>query len=205
MEGSAFKTALFGGFLKEDVIRYIEKISQDSETKQQELQTDNDLLRAANRAQAEQLMALQRQVDSLTEENGRLAGEAEQSSASREEAEALRAENAQLREELDKLRPQAKAYQEFKLRIGDIECEAHRRADDLEAATTARLNQLLSACRAQYEDLVSTFDVTSNHVTGELRKVEVNLSQLPRAMDQVGANIAELEKQLHRSKDENKQ
>lgn len=205
MEGNAFKTALFGGFLKEDVIRYIEKISQESAEKLQELQTDNDLLHAANQTQSDQLTALQRQVDALTEENGRLAGEAEQSSASREEAEALRAENAQLREELDKLRPQAKAYQEFKLRIGDIECEAHRRADDLEAATTARLNQLLSACRAQYEDLVSTFDVTSNHVTGELRKVEVNLSQLPRAMDQVGANIAELEKQLHRGKAENKQ
>lgn len=205
MEGSAFKTALFGGFLKEDVIRYIEKISQESAEKLQELQTDNDLLHTANQTQSDQLTALQRQVDALTEENGRLAGEAEQSSASREEAESLRAENAQLREELDKLRPQAKAYQEFKLRIGDIECEAHRRADDLEAATTARLNQLLSACRAQYEDLVSTFDVTSNHVTGELRKVEVNLSQLPRAMDQVGANIAELEKQLHRGKAENKQ
>ncbi|MPN42020.1 hypothetical protein SDC9_189576 [bioreactor metagenome] len=106
-----------------------------------------------------------------------------------------------MRAELSALQPQAKAYQEFKMRIGDIECEAHRRADELEASTTARLNHLVAACRSQYEELVSTFDVTSNHVTGELRKVEVNLSQLPRAMDQVGANLTDLEAQLHRSKD----
>ena len=46
---------------------------------------------------------------------------------------------------------------------------------------------------------MSTFTATASHVTGELRKVEVNLTQLPRAMDQAGAELKELEKLLERS------
>ena len=39
---------------------------------------------------------------------------------------------------------------------------------------------------------MNTFETTASYVTGELRKVEVNLTQLPRAMDQSGADLNEL-------------
>ena len=39
---------------------------------------------------------------------------------------------------------------------------------------------------------MQTFESTASHVTGELRKVEVNLTQLPRAMDQAGAELDKL-------------
>ena len=47
---------------------------------------------------------------------------------------------------------------------------------------------------------MSTFETTASHVTGELRKVEVNLSQLPRAMDQAGTELNELAARLDSSK-----
>ena len=50
---------------------------------------------------------------------------------------------------------------------------------------------------------MSTFKTTAAHVNSELRKIEVNLTQLPRAMDQSGAELKELEALLeHREKED---
>ena len=46
---------------------------------------------------------------------------------------------------------------------------------------------------------MSTFETTASHVNSELRKVEVNLTQLPRAMDQSGTELNELAARLERS------
>ena len=50
---------------------------------------------------------------------------------------------------------------------------------------------------------MSTFTATASHVTGELRKVEVNLTQLPRAMDQASVELKELEKLLEQNSGQN--
>ena len=46
---------------------------------------------------------------------------------------------------------------------------------------------------------MADFETASAHVTGELRKVEVNLSQLPVTFDRLGADIKELEEALKKS------
>jgi hypothetical protein len=71
--------------------------------------------------------------------------------------------------------------------------------DRAEASTTARLRRTVELFRAQYVTLMSSFESTASHVTAELRKVEVNLSQLPRAMDQAGTELNELAALLDRS------
>ena len=87
-------------------------------------------------------------------------------------------------------------------RIGAIECEARKRADDLERATVLQLQQTLDLFRQQYQTLMSTFETTASHVNSELRKVEVNLSQLPRTMDRPGAELNELAQRLEQIKQE---
>ena len=57
--------------------------------------------------------------------------------------------------------------------------------------------------REKYTELMAGFDSTASYVTGELRKVEVNLAQLPRAMDQSGAALNELAALLERKREEN--
>ena len=88
---------------------------------------------------------------------------------------------------------------------GAIECEARKRADDLERATVLQLQQTLDLFRQQYQTLMSTFETTAGYVTGELRKVEVNLSQLPRAMDRPGTELNELAARLEQIKQEKSQ
>ena len=98
------------------------------------------------------------------------------------------------------MRPDAESYRQFRTRVGEIECEAQRRSAELEASTVARLEQLVSAFTAQYQEMMTTLDATASHVTGELRKVEVNLTQLPRAMDQTGAELKTLSEVLSQAK-----
>lgn len=199
MDNYPIKSVTFGGFDKQDVIRYIEQTSEKAAAAQKELQTENDGLRSQVAALTGELEALRKQAAELTAQRDQLQAALGQETAARQELETLKPledEVARLRAEAEALRPDAQAYAQFRERIGSIECEARERAASLEASTAAQLRRTVDLFRAQYQTLMSTFEATASHVTGELRKVEVNLSQLPRAMDQAGTELNELAAQL---------
>ena len=197
MENNTFKTVTFGGFDKQDVIRYIEQTAQEnaavlarSEEEKQALEQESAQLR-------EQLGEVTEQLRRVKEENEALRSAAAGKQQAESELEELRAEGERLRAQLAEYQPLAEEYQKVKSQIGAIECEARKRANDLEEETVARLNRTLALCRAQYEALTSTFETASSHVTAELRKIEVGMMQMPRAMDQLGSDLTELETQLN--------
>ena len=135
-------------------------------------------------------------MEELTEQRDRLRDKLETEAAVRADLEPLRAleqEAARLTAERDALKPDAEAYARFRERLGAIECEARQRAAGLEDEAGIRLRRLTDQFQTQYRALMSTFETTAAHVNSELRKIEVNLTQLPRAMDQSGAELKELE------------
>ena len=199
MDHYSIKSVTFGGFDKQDVIRYIEQTAEAANNAQKELQAQNDALRAEKDAlQAEvsaltdELASLRSQMESLSSDHTRLQESLSRESVQRQELEVLKSAAA----EADRLRPDAEAYAQFRERIGGIECEARKRAADLELATVLQLRKSVDFFREQYQTLMNTFETTASHVNSELRKVEVNLTQLPRAMDQSGAELNELMKRL---------
>ena len=199
MDNYSIKSVTFGGFDKQDVVRYIEQASQQAAAAQQEMQAEIDALRSKETSLSEELTALRTQLTDMTIQRDHLQVELAKETAARQTLEPLKsleAEVAQLKAEVESLRPDAQAYAQFRERIGAIECEARKRAADLEAATAAQLQQTVDLFRSQYQVLMSTFESTASHVTSELRKVEVNLSQLPRAMDQAGSELNTLATQL---------
>lgn len=195
MDNYPIKSVTFGGFDKQDVIQYIEQAAQQAAAAQQALQTENEALQKQVANLSEELSSLKAQISSLSAERDHLQETLNQESVSRQELEALKP----LEAEVARLRPDAEAYAQFRERIGAIECEARKRAADLEAATVEQLRQTVDLFRSQYQVLMSTFETTASHVNSELRKVEVNLTQLPRAMDQSGAELNELAARLERS------
>lgn len=199
---SSFKTTMFGGFERQSVIDYIEKNAQEAAQTQEKLHQENEELAAAKAALEQELVSLRKQVTDLEEKNGRLSGELEEKTAALEtaqqELEQIRPRMEELTAEAERLRPEAEAYARVKAHIGEIECSAQKRADDLEACVMQRLNQQLAEYKRQYQELVTTFNVASDHVLGELRKVEVNLSQLPRTFDKMGGDLADLEHVLQK-------
>lgn len=195
MDNYSIKSVTFGGFDKQDVIQYIERSAQEAAGIQKKLQEENDGLRERLTASEQEAAALRSQMEELSARRDALQAELQREADARQALEPLKpleAEVARLTAEVNALRPDAEAYAQFRERIGAIECEARKRAADLEIATAAQLRRTLDLFREQYQVLMSTFESTAAHVNGELRKVEVNLTQLPRAMDQAGAELNHL-------------
>lgn len=196
MDNYSIKSVAFGGFDKQDVVRYIEKAAEEAAASQKALEEENSSLREQLRSFTEKAAALQEQLNHVTAEKDTLQQNYHQTLTELETLRPLAEKLPNLQQEVDALRPDAEAYIQFRERIGGIECDARKRADDLESATIAQLQQTVQLFREQYQTLMRTFESTSAHVNSELRKVEVNLSQLPRAMDQVGAELNTLAAQL---------
>ena len=193
MESYTFKTVTFGGFDKQDVAHYVEQLTQEHSAALSALQEENAALKEKSSHLEAENRRLRTQADIQAASLSQLSTQAEKLL---EEVAALRdypEKYEALRTEADGLRKDAEAYVEFRNRIGNIECEAQQRAAKLEADTQARLRRMVDSFRAQYEALAGTFDAASAHVTSELRKVEVNLSQLPRALDPVDRELEKLD------------
>lgn len=207
MENGIFKSVTFGGFSKQDVVNYIERTAREAAQAQEQLRQENEALSQeaeSLRARVEELerseKELQDRVAALAGEKERLSGDLRQEQTVRQKLEGADAEVEALRAEIARLQPDAQAYAQFRERLGAIECEARKRAADLEAQTIARMEKAVTAFRSRYQEVSAAFDATAVHVTGELRKVEVNLSQLPRALDQTGADLKELAEFLEKTK-----
>ena len=193
MESYTFKTVTFGGFDKQDVARYVEQLTQEHSATLTALQEENAALKEKNSHLEAENHSLRTQADAQAASLSQLSAQAEKLL---EEVAALRdypEKYEALRTEADSLRKDAEAYVEFRNRIGNIECEAQQRAAKLEADTQAQLRRMADSFRAQYEALTGTFDAAAAHVTAELRKVEVNLTQLPRSLDGVGRELEQLD------------
>lgn len=202
MESNVFKSVTFGGFDKQDVIHYIEKTAREAAEAQERLQRENEDLRQASRTLEEEAAALRSKLETLEAENTRLREELARESTLRQGLEALRPETERLRSQVESMRDDAESYARFRGQIGAIECEARQRAAGLEDEAGARMRRLAEEFQSQYQTLMSTFETTAAHVNSELRKIEVNLTQLPRAMDRSGVELKELEALLERRETE---
>jgi chromosome segregation ATPase len=203
MDNYSIKSVTFGGFDKQDVIRYIEETAKAAAATEKELQEkleqlieENNALRSQLETTEKEFTALQTRFQDLNLEYSKVKDDVAREAAARMELEPLKP----LQEEVDRLRPDAEAYAQFREKIGAIECEARKRAADLETATIQKLQQNVDLFREQYQVLMSSFESTAAHVTSELRKVEVNLTQLPRTMDQPGSELNELMSRLENTK-----
>ena len=194
------KSVAFGGFDKQDVVRYIEQYARDAAAQQETLQRTCETLEeelSALRAEADTLRS---QVEALTAAKAQLQASLQNEQAARERLEPLQSQCQTLEQELSALRPDAEAYAQFRQRLGAIECEARKRASDLEQATADTLLAATHTFQNQYQLMMQALNSTADHVTGELRKMEVTVSQLPRAMDQTGADLTRLSTLLDKAR-----
>ena len=190
MDQYPIKSVTFGGFDKQDVIQYIEQAAARQRALEEELSGAREQLAALQKEAAAQRAEAER----LAAERVRLREELARETAARHELEQLKP----LQAEVERLRPDAEAYAQFRERIGAIECEARKRAADLEEATQTQLRKTVTLFQEQYQALMTAFEAAAGHVTGELRTVEVNLAQLPRTMDPAGAALKSLSARLER-------
>ena len=193
---STFRTAVVGGFNRQDVLNYIESSSRQHKERLAELRKEADAARKDGEAAREENQTLRERTAALEQEVEELRSLLTGTTTKRDtaqtalsqlqsEAEAMRKELTVLREKCAQWAKGAQAYADLKDRTATIELEARRRAQAIEdqAAQRARLvhaetEQLLSQVQAGYARLREDVGATLSHASGELGRVDKALSQV---------------------------
>lgn len=182
-----FRSALFGGFHRQDVLTYIETASrshaEELESLRSELeQTKKDLEEARARAVA---------ARAETERLAPRAAQMEKSTAELEEKRsglaAAERELKELRARVAMLQPKADAYEAVKDKTAGIELEAHQRARQVVAearkeaeALRVRTEQWMARVRGSYGRLRTDVEASITHTAGELERAGKAVAELNR-------------------------
>ena len=159
-----FKTCLFGGFDREDVVAYIEQLSKENSSRIEAMAQENESLRQKNQSMESELVLMREQFLERTEQarqGDKLRLQLQQMS---EEMAALQAQLAAVNEENAALQAQALDYQSLRDHIADIEISAHRRTEEFRAAAIAQLREMIAQqsawcdqAKTQYAELSTQF------------------------------------------------
>ena len=164
-----FKTNMFGGFDKADVVAYIERVSKDKHERLESLNRENEDLRAKNTELTRELRILRQQVSILEDNSATVT-----SLRSQLDDMMRRAESAE-REAME-LRQPAAEYQRMKDHIADIEISAHRRTEEFRAQAMAELQGLIDRQRHWCREQQNLFDGVRQEMlqglTASLQSVE---------------------------------
>ena len=191
-----FRSAALGGFNRQDVLDYLEKMSAENAQRQQELQQKLETAEDAQRQlsaqtaqQEEQLAILRRDRDQLKDQLEQVQ-QALASSQAQEEAQesaltALRQERDELKARVEVLEPEAAAYETIKDRTAGVELEAHCRAQNVldQANVQAKelrrnMEQWLGRVEREYDALRSEVESTVSHAADKLEKAGKCLEQM---------------------------
>ena len=159
----SFKTCLFGGFDKEDVIKFIEQQSEKHRIELDSIQRDNEVLREA--------------VSRMERERGVFMPKAQEQEAAtgrvqalEQELEQLRCELASVRQENESLRVPAQEYEKLKDHIAEIEISAHRRTEEFRAETIRKIRDVINAQRAWCSEERGHYNCLNSETLEKLRQ-----------------------------------
>ena len=185
-----FKTALFGGFDREDVVSYIQQTSRENQQRVSALEEENHGLQERNRAMEAELNTLRRAVL----ENSAAADTCLQLQTQLRE---LQEQAQKLQKETEYLRAQAAEYQSLKDHIADIEISAHRRTEEFRGKAIAELMELVDGQRRWCAQQEAAYRQMNEGILAELRKAQCcveecdlgNFQQFQESLRQLAENI----------------
>lgn len=135
-----FKTCMFGGFDREDVIKFIEQFSKESQERIAQLEQENAALKNGNEQMEAALRTLHAQVKEQQQENSLADELRRQISVLTQRLEVLQAER-------DTLKANADEYAYLKEHIAEIEINAHRRSEEFRVEALSQLRKCVAQQR----------------------------------------------------------
>ena len=192
-----FKTCMFGGFDREDVVSYIEKTAKETQEKLDALESENTRLKADNERIKEALRSLHAQTKQMKQE------EQDQESLQRrlDEAQARAAELAvrceSLEAENESLRASANECAHLKEHSADIEINAHRRTEEFRADAIEKLRAVIGQQRTWCQKQRGAYAFMSEAILQDIRRAEDVLENADYSgFDQMMADLQQLEDTL---------
>ena len=165
-----FKTCLFGGFDREDVVAFIEKTSRESSERIETLVQENEELQRKNQSMENELLLMREDYMVRSQQ-------AERAAALEAQVAELTAKLAALDEETASLRRQAAEYQSLRDHIADIEISAHRRTEEFRAAAVAQLQKMIDEQNAWCEAAKARYSELSYQFASKLQQAQAAVSQ----------------------------
>lgn len=154
-----FRSAVFGGFNRRDVLNYFERFARESKEQTERLEME---LKRAREVDAEYGAGLKRELEERDAalEQARAALEAAQ-----EKAAELEREVAALKERVARMEPQARGYEILKDRVATVELDAHQKAQ----ITLNRAMEQADGIRADTARWMGEFDAQYGRLRGQVR------------------------------------
>ena len=193
--GANFKTCLFGGFDREDVIAFIEKTSKESRERIEALEQEKEALQQQNQTISAELQQMRGDYDQHCQQ-------AQQAQELLSKVEELSARLQALEAENGALRTQAEEYQSLKEHIAEIEISAHRRTEEFRAAAVAQLHQLIDAQRGWCEQARGQYSELSAQSAQKLYAAQQTVSSVDLSgFDQMQQQLWQLSESLDQPQD----
>ena len=167
---ASFKTCMFGGFDRQDVVTFIEKTAEEHRTALEVLQAENDTLRR----ERDDAVAENDTLRLLAEEDARLRDD---NTHLEQQVQALQQQLAAVQAENDALRGPAGEYQSLKEHIADIEISAHRRTEQFREEAVTRLRQLAARQREWCRTAQADYEQMNCQLLERLQQAEQTLRQ----------------------------
>ena len=202
-ENGQFRTAVFGGFHRQDVLDYITRYAETSNGEIKALQEQADRLSREKEEGARELEFLRKEHQAAIEARDVALAQVEAIRAEldsrraemddqRAELEALRQEAAQMREAIQRLQPEVEAMEQLKHQIADIELDARTRADQDALATRQMAERILEKARQNFDLTRTDVEATASHMMGEMERLMGMLGKMTTAFDEDEQAIAAL-------------
>ena len=201
-----FRSAVFGGFRREDVLRYIEETDakyyeeserlrsslDDAQTAMGELRGQNEKLTEKNAELLERLGAMT-QLDEIEKGFSLQTTEIE---AQNERAETLAAENDRLTSENAKLAAKCGEYDQSKDKIAEMGLSAYRRAKQIEEDAKTELQKLrrqsletIEQVRRQLEETKENYRVMLARSQQESQEMARRAGEVIGEIDRISASL----------------
>lgn len=191
--GGQFRSAAFGGFHRQDVLDYLEKVTREHQTTTEDLTRALDQEKTARTAAEEECRTLRAQLEQAVSAQETLAQEVVQGKRRLEEATVALAQAEQRTEELTRqvgaLEPGAKSWQRLRDTAGDIEVSAHERAQITVQTARAQAAHL----RAEGVRWVLEIQERCDRLKGELRTA---LTAAQQELDGVQTSFAKAQEDM---------
>ena len=196
------RSAVVGGFQKQDVLSYIESSTREHAAKVEALKQELAEVKAARDELARQSAALRGDAAAFATRLEELTTAAEQA---RDELEGAKARLTRLEEEATALRarnaelePQAKAYLAVKDRAAGIELEAHVRAQAAEAAARDRVKETKAELEQWMEKLQAEYGSLRREMGGGVAAAQEELDRAGKTLEGITANFTSRDTELER-------
>ena len=182
-----FKTCMFGGFAKNDVVTFIAKQAEEHQSKITELQTSLEEAQQRNQQLEEALRTLHSKA-AVFQESSQYAAELS------DRVEQMQAQLEALQQENEKLKGPAQSYFEVKDHIAEIEISAHRRTEEFRAQAITKLRALIEQQKSWCNEQRGRYQGMNEDTLQTLRRCEQLVQKNDsEAFDRMIARLQELE------------